>query len=88
MKKNTKTTINVALIIVLIGIILLLSYVLPSSSMLFPILKKVGHVLVVVIPVTFDVVFGITNVFFIKETGIFSNPPFHWYQLRQAAATQ
>lgn len=67
MKKNTKTTINIVLIIALVGIILLLSYVLPSSSMLFPILKK--GAIYALVAVSMNLLNGFTGLFSLGQAG-------------------
>jgi len=67
MKKKTKNTINVALIVFLVGIILLLSYVLPSSSMLFPILKK--GAIYALIAVSMNLLNGFTGLFSLGQAG-------------------
>lgn len=67
MKKNTKTTINVGLIIGLVAIIMLLSYVLPSSSMLFPILKK--GAIYALVAVSMNLLNGFTGLFSLGQAG-------------------
>lgn len=67
MKKNTKTIINIALIIALVGIILLLSYVLKPSSMLFPILKK--GAIYALVAVSMNLLNGFTGLFSLGQAG-------------------
>ncbi len=67
MKKSTKTTINVALIIALIAVILLLSYVLKPSSMLFPILKK--GAIYALVAVSMNLLNGFTGLFSLGQAG-------------------
>jgi len=67
MKKNTKTTINIGLLIGLVAIIMLCSYVLPSSSMLFLILKK--GAIYALIAVSMNLLNGFTGLFSLGQAG-------------------
>ena len=67
MKKSTKTTINIGLIIFFVAIILLFSYVLPSSSMLFLILKK--GAIYALIAVSMNLLNGFTGLFSLGQAG-------------------
>jgi len=67
MKKQTKTTVNVILIIALMVVILLLSVFLPSSSMIFLVLKK--GAIYSLVAVSMNLLNGFTGLFSLGQAG-------------------
>lgn len=67
MKKNTKTIINVGLIVGLVAIILLLSCFAPSSSMIFTVLKK--GAIYSLVAVSMNLLNGFTGLFSLGQAG-------------------
>ena len=67
MKKNTKTLINVGLILGLVVIILLISMFAPSSSMIFTVLKK--GAIYSLVAVSMNLLNGFTGLFSLGQAG-------------------
>lgn len=67
MKKNTKTLINVGLILGLVVIILLLSIFAPASSMIFTVLKK--GAIYSLVAVSMNLLNGFTGLFSLGQAG-------------------
>ena len=67
MKKSTKTTINVGILIGLVALIMLASCFLKPSSMLFPILKK--GAIYALVAVSMNLLNGFTGLFSLGQAG-------------------
>ena len=67
MSKKKKNLINAALIVALVLVILVLSYVLPSSSMIFVVLKK--GAIYALIAVSMNLLNGFTGLFSLGQAG-------------------
>ena len=67
MKKNTKTIINVGLLFAIVAFILILSIFLPSSSMVFTVLKK--GAIYALVAVSMNLLNGFTGLFSLGQAG-------------------
>ncbi len=67
MNKNKKNLINAALIVALAAVILVLSYTLPSSSMIFVVLKK--GAIYALVAVSMNLLNGFTGLFSLGQAG-------------------
>jgi len=67
MNKKTKTLINIGLIVALLAIILIFSFVLPASSMVFVVLKK--GAIYALVAVSMNLLNGFTGLFSLGQAG-------------------
>lgn len=67
MNKKTKLIINIALIVVLFGVLLILQEILPPSSMLFVVLKK--GAIYALVAVSMNLLNGFTGLFSLGQAG-------------------